>query len=88
MNPHLLLEGGFFTVRAFREIPMFKTVVNKFNHCFLNEWYLYSVYILVQIEQRRQYKSNLKVEFVLRLMLTYLTYKNEIESLVFPIWLV
>ena len=36
---------------------MFKTVVNKFNHCFLNEWYLYSVYILVQIEQRRQYKS-------------------------------
>ena len=37
---------------------------------------------------RRWYKSNLKVEFVLRLMLTYLTYKNEIESLVFPIWLV
>ena len=34
---------------------------------------------------RRQYKSNLKVEFVLRLKLTYLTYKNEIESLVFPV---
>ena len=26
---------------------MFKTVVNKLNHCFFKKWYLYSVYSLV-----------------------------------------